>query len=150
MAPGEVTDAPVQFSVEFEVDGEPASDNPRRIRSRYVLEANRDLRVTRGSSARVQTYPPFNHQLSHADFLAVYRHVIDHELSAEPTSPNAETPRDIVEAVEADVVYHVTLNVNGRWHRDATTPAESPPTVQLLAHLIDATAAKSGPWRPVP
>lgn len=145
--PGEATHEPICFSVHFEVDGDPDERNLRRRRSCYVLEANRDLRVIRGSSAHAQTYPPFVNQLSHAQFHALFRHAVDHELLVEPTSPNAEAPREVDDGIDGNVIYRVAINLNGKWNQYATTPGESPPTVQLLAGLIDAVEAVPSPWR---
>jgi len=144
--PGEVTAEPIWFSVELVVNGDPYANNPRRRKGRYLLEANRNLRAISGPTARTQTYPPYLRRVAHAEFLDIYRHVVEHELNAEPTSPNAEpaTTETPLPETEPSIVYHVTLNVNGQWHRYATTAEESPPTVQLLARLIEASVSVPG------
>ena len=64
--------------------------------------------------------------------------------TAEPTSPTAEA--DLAGTASTPVLYRVTIISHGRTHRYATTPAESPPTSELIERLIELRA----PVIPVP
>lgn len=131
---------PPDFALQFHVAGDPSTNDPLRQTSQYVLEANRHLHVATGPTATRHAYPPLTRVIPHAEYEHLIRHVMRSHLMAEPTSPAAESSN-------ATLRYEVTLFANGRTHRYATTPAESPPTVQLLQKLVKtrSPAAKNRP-----
>ncbi len=125
------------FAVVFLVRGEASSANLLRQTSRYVLEANRSLRSVRGAAATRRTYPPLRRRLTAPETESIFDHLRRHQLLAEPTSPGADQ-----KAAGADddpdaqtVIYELSITAHGRTHRYATTPRESPPTIQLLKML---------------
>lgn len=119
---------PPDFALQFHVIGDPSTNDPLRQTSQYVLEANRHLHVATEPTATRHFYPPLTRVFSHAEYENLIRHVLRCHLMAEPTSPAAESSN-------ATLRYEVIIFANGRTHRYATTPAESPPTVQLLQKL---------------
>jgi len=120
---------PPDFALQFHVVGDPFTNDPLRQTSQYVLEANRHLHVATGPTATRDSYPPLTRVIPHAEYEHLIRHVLRCHLMAEPTSPAAESSNTTLR-------YEVTLFANGRTHRYATTPAESPPTIQLLQKLV--------------
>ena len=125
---------PPDFALNFFVAGQPDSRDPMRRPSRYVIEPDRRLRVTVGRDAGDVGLPPAVRTLGPEEFDQVVLFVQALHLTAEPTSPAAERSR--ANPTENAVVYHVEIYGRDRLHRYATTPAESPPTVQLLAQLV--------------
>ncbi len=147
--PGQATEEPIRFSVELVVDGAAPPAGRPGDDQRFVLEANRNLRTLAGTPSRAQTFPPLIRRLEHHEFTAIYRHVVEHELVAEPTSPMADAPAETPDTAVPPPIFHVTLNVNGKWHQYATTAEESPPTLQLLNQLIAASSAQPrSAWAP--
>ena len=134
---------PPDFALQFVVKGVVWSDNPLRQTSHYVLEPNRHLRVAIGPYMTAQAYARHQQAISRTAFNRVIEHVLSNHLMAEPTSPGAE--RDVTGRDDPDTVrYHVAITAYGRTHRYITTPAESPPTVQLLHMLATIAGRQTG------
>lgn len=144
---------PSDFAVEFNVRGDSAAEDPMRQSAQYVVEANRRMRVISGSRAETRTFPRFLRDVTPTEFEALWAHVRDANLMAEPTSPGAEgygqppttapapppaeAPDTAGAPAESGALYTVAITARGRTNRYATTPSESPPTASLLAMLLE-------------
>lgn len=124
---------PPDFAIEFFVHGSSDGSDRRVMRSNYVLEPNRNLRVELGSHQEQDAFPRFYRQLTFAQFESISEIVRKAKLHAEPTSPNASTSG----AASNVLIYEVKVTAWGRTNRYRTTPEESPPTAELLAKLVE-------------
>ena len=132
---------PPDFALQLQVSGHAGTEDPLRRSSLYVLEPNRRLRMAIGSDADKTSFPTVIQILSPSAFEAIFRFVETQHLLAEPTSPVAD--QAMIDRASHEVIYHVEIYTHSRLHRYATTPTESPPTVQLLAKLIELTVKAS-------
>ena len=126
--------APPDFAVVFLVRGEASSTNVLRQTSRYLMEANRSLRAVSGAVATRRTYPSLRRRLTAPETESIFDHVRRHQLLAEPTSPGAE--QRAADPGTERVIYELSITAHGHTHSYATTPRESPPTIQLLKLLV--------------
>jgi len=118
---------PVDFAIDFRVEGPGKADQPLTMPSRYLLEANRRLRVVLGPSASRGRYGESSRVLAPDDADRLYRHVRRHDLMSSPTREPS---------LPEEAVYHVTLSANEKTHAYRTTAAESPATAKLLVMLV--------------
>ena len=126
----------------FFVDGSAESDDVLRQKAQYVLFSDRRLHVALGTGVTARYYPKLTRLVSPNEFDALVRYVLDHQLLSEPTSPAAEVLLASPDA--AELTYHVAIFARGRRYEYVTTPAESPPTVGLLARLTALRADRPG------
>jgi hypothetical protein len=123
-------DPPTDFSLNFLVRGSSGAVDPVERTSRYLVEANGNLRAVHGRAAPGLTYPPLVRRLNPADMEKLMKFVHGHKLMAEPSSPGAESTE------AARTVFELEIMSWNQAHRYLTTPEESPPTLQLLTRLI--------------
>jgi len=129
---------PPDFALRFCVAGTGSSDHPLEQTSQYVVEPNRDLRVMVGPTATAKYYPPKSRTLQREEYYDLAQYALSSYLMSEQTSRGAG-------AGHPKVRYSVEITAHGHTHRYATTPDESPPTVQLLRRLVVLhTATTSG------
>jgi hypothetical protein len=136
---------PPDFAIEFHVlvrlDLQPGKRRP----AHFVVEANRDLRVSRRARTAGRTYPPRLRRLSYDEYESLYALVWYNHLMAEPTSPVAQ--RFLQGQRDVRVLYDVAVSAHGRTQHFVTTPGESPPTAQLRARLEQfAGKPDGGEW----
>lgn len=121
---------PPDFALRFHVSGGVGSNDFLYKTSQYVVEPNRQLRMAFGAGVTADDYPNLvRRTISRAEFYDLSQHIDRHHLMSEPTSVGSEAP-------DVTVRYKVEITSHGRTHRYATSPAESPPSVQLLRLLI--------------
>ncbi|MCX5659320.1 MAG: hypothetical protein NTW19_06300 [Planctomycetota bacterium] len=131
--------APPDFSLEVQTEG----DMPDNARTRYVLEANRRLRASRGKGAGYQSAPAAVRALEPAEFSGLYVIVRDERL-IDLASPQ---PRSVVDAPfnAGPARVRVTITARGRTNHYVVLAADSPATDKLAARLAALAFPAPGP-----
>ncbi len=137
---------PADFGLELTVHGKLDTADPMLQPARYVLEPNRRLRALVGELAETRSFPRIVRVLTPADYEAIYHLIDEAHLFVEPTSPGAELLK-AGKPADSPTLYQVRIYAKGKAHHYATTPVESPPTIQLHARLAEL-AVGPGSIRP--
>jgi len=128
---------PPDFSVELFVDGLADSDDPRTIRSNYLLQPDHRLHLALGKETQKDSYPVRYLKLTFAQYEQLVQVTLQANLLAEPTSPYAEavlknqSPKD-----DQRPLLHLSITSWGKTNRYITTGKDSPPTQVLLDRMI--------------
>jgi|GEM_PF-4184403 len=132
---------PPDFSIEFRVHGKNQAEDRLNQTSYYVLLPNRRLYIAVGADAVTERFPVSYIVLTLEQYSNIVEIVRTNSLHTEPNSPNLES----VDETQAEIpVYRAAITAWGKTHRFRTIAEDSPPTVELLQALIEATTRGSG------
>ena len=134
------TEPPADFTVEVVVRGEPGATDRLRRSGRYLLEADRTIRVMHGLEAVIKTYPPAVDEVSPAAQLELYRFIKERNLMAATTTPDAKAA--LGRRGPGPTVYLVEIIAGSDAHRFQVTPEESEAAVDLLSRMIELGDAR--------
>lgn len=131
---------PADFTVEVVIRGEPGANDRLRRSGRYLLEADRTIRVMHGPVAVTKTYPPAVDEVTPDAQLALYRLIKEQKLMEATTTPDAKAALE--RRGPGPTVYLVEIIAGADAHRFQVTPEESEATVALLSRMIELGEAR--------
>lgn len=135
-----MAEPPVDFTVEVVIRGEPGATDRLRRSGRYLLEADRSMRVLHGPVAVTRTYPPAVDEVSPEAQLELYRLIKEKKLMEATTTPEAKAA--LGRRGPGPTVYLVEIIAGADAHRFQVTPEESEATVALLSRMIELGDAR--------
>ncbi|MBH07301.1 MAG: hypothetical protein CMJ20_13405 [Phycisphaeraceae bacterium] len=125
---------PSDFALQVHINGQADSNEPHRLRSQYILEPNRQLRVALGVDATGNYFPKPARKLTFDEVQTLYRHIYHLHLMSQPERRG--TSSHTTNRADNSIRYQIQITAHGRTHRYITTLHKSPVTLRLIRLLI--------------